>query len=154
MAKKRITDITNEILKDYLPQNGYSLYHSEFVKEGRDWFLRIYVDNDNGPMSTQDCEMISRYLSDKLDESDPIEQNYYLVVSSPGLDRELVTKEHFEKYIGYDVDLKMYRAVDGEKTISGKLLSFDGNSVEIDRDGEKLTFPKKEIARTRLTVII
>lgn len=154
MAKRRITDITTEILKDYLPDNGYSLYHSEFVKEGREWFLRIYVDNDNGPMGTQDCEMISRYLSEKLDESDPIEQNYYLVVSSPGLDRELVTREHFERYIGEDVDLRLYKAVNGDKTISGKLISYDGSNVEIEHEGKNMIFSKKEIAKTRLTVKI
>ena len=154
MAKRRITDITTEILKDYLPDNGYSLYHSEFVKEGREWFLRIYVDNDNGPMGTQDCEKISRYLSEKLDESDPIEQNYYLVVSSPGLDRELVTREHFERYIGEDVDLRLYKAVNGEKTISGKLVSYDGSNVEIEHEGKNMIFSRKEIAKTRLTVKI
>ena len=154
MAKKRITDITGEILADYLPENGYSLYHSEFVKEGRDWFLRIYVDNNDGPMGTQDCEQISRYLSEQLDKADPIEQNYYLVVSSPGLDRQLVTEEHYKRYMGEDVDINLYKALNGEKTVTGKLISYDDGVVEIDRDGEDIKLEVKDIAKTRLTVRI
>lgn len=154
MAKKRITQITEEILKEYLPENGYSLYHCEFVKEGRDWFLRIYADNDNGPMSTSDCENISRYLSEKLDQSDPIEQNYYLVVSSPGIDRELFTEEHFKKYIGYDVDISLYKALNGEKTITGKLLSYDNGIIQVEYRDAPINLEKKEVAKTKLTVKI
>ena len=154
MAKKRITQITEEILRDYLPENGYSLYHCEFVKEGRDWFLRIYVDNDNGPMSTSDCENISRYLSDKLDQSDPIEQNYYLVVSSPGIDRELFTEDHFRRYTGSDVDISLYKALNGEKTITGRLLSYEDGIIEIQLGDESIKLEKKDVAKTKLTVII
>lgn len=154
MAKKRITDITAQILKDYLPENGYSLYHSEFVKEGRDWFLKIYVDNENGPMSTSDCEMISRFLSDELDKADPFEQNYYLVVSSPGIDRQLFTKEHYERYIGEDIDVSLYKARNGEKTITGMLVSYEDGIVTIRRDDEDISLEVRDIAKTRLTVKI
>ena len=154
MAKRRITDVTTDILKDYLPENGYSLYHSEFVKEGRDWFLRIYVDNLNGPMSTSDCETISRYLSDELDKADPFEQNYYLVVSSPGIDRQLFTEEHYLRYIGEDVDVSLYKARNGEKMITGQLISYEGGNVTIKRDDEDIKLEVREIAKTRLTVKI
>ena len=154
MAKRRITDVTTDILKDYLPENGYSLYHSEFVKEGRDWFLRIYVDNLNEPMSTSDCETISRYLSDELDKADPFEQNYYLVVSSPGIDRQLFTEEHYLRYIGEDVDVSLYKARNGEKMITGQLVSYESGNVTIKRDDEDIKLEVREIAKTRLTVKI
>ena len=102
MAKKKITEIVEEITAEFLAENGLELYNSEFVKEGKDWFLRLYIDRLTGEdtaeaeeeneqyVSTDDCEKVSRYLSDELDRLDPIEQNYYLEVSSPGLDRELI----------------------------------------------------------------
>lgn len=154
MAKKKITSITKEILKDYLPENGYSLYHAEFAKEGRDWFLRIFVDKEEGPMSTSDCETISRYLSDELDKANPIEQNYYLVVSSPGLDRELVTQEHYDRYTGSEVDISLYKAVNGEKTVTGILEGLEDGIVKIRKDDEITEFMIKEIAKTKLTVRI
>ena len=93
MAKKKIKDIVAEELEDFLKENGYELYNVEFVKEGKDWFLRVYIDKvpaadapeEENYISTDDCETISRYLSERLDETDPIPQNYYLEVSSPGL---------------------------------------------------------------------
>ena len=154
MSKKKITVITKEILKDYLPENGYSLYHTEFAKEGRDWFLRIFVDKEDGPMSTSDCEMISRYLSDELDKANPIEQNYYLVVSSPGLDRELVTQEHYNRYTGSEVDISLYKALNGEKTVTGILEGLEDGIVKIRKDDEITEFMIKEIAKTKLTVRI
>ena len=99
MAKKKITEIVEEITAEFLAENGLELYNSEFVKEGKDWFLRLYIDRlpdedtseaeeeNEQYVSTDDCEKVSRYLSDELDRLDPIEQNYYLEVSSPRLDR-------------------------------------------------------------------
>ena len=99
MAGKKITDRVEELLSGFFHENGYELYKSEFVKEGRDWFLRIYIDKRDSEeaVGTEDCEKVSRYLSDRLDMEDPIEQSYYLEVSSPGMDRELFKREHYEK---------------------------------------------------------
>lgn len=154
MAKKKITEIVKDILIPFLEEEGYSLYHLEFIKEGRDWFLRIYIDKVGGGVSTEDCEKVSRYLSEKLDENDPIEQNYYLEVSSPGLDRELVTEEHFNAYLGNDVDLYLYKQVNGSKIITGILNSFDDKSITIDIGGEEKAFQKSEIAKVSLTIKI
>lgn len=102
MAKKKITVLAEELLSGFLQEEGLELYHSEFVKEGKDWFLRIYIDKPEGEgyIGTEDCEKVSRFLSEKLDEADPVEQNYYLEVSSPGMDRELVKPEHYQRYLG------------------------------------------------------
>ena len=145
MAKKKITEVVAELAGDFLKENGYELYNTEFVKEGRDWFLRVYIDKaqadaaesasaedaadedaaDAAYISTEDCETVSRFLSEALDEADPIEQNYYLEVSSPGMDRPLITPEHYERYVGHEVEIRLYKAIDGVKNIDGVLESFD-----------------------------
>ena len=79
-------------------------------------------------ISTEDCEKVSRFLSEKLDEADPIEQNYYLEVSSPGMDRPLIRPEHYARYVGEEVEIRLYKAVDGVKNIQGVLESFDPES--------------------------
>ena len=146
MAKKKITDVVAELAGEFLAENGYELYNTEFVKEGRDWFLRVYVDkvqdakaDEQGTadgtepqyISTEDCEKVSRFLSEKLDEADPIEQNYYLEVSSPGLDRPLLKPEHYARYVGEEVEIKLYKAIDGVKNIQGVLESFDEETEKV-----------------------
>ena len=130
MAKKKITDVVAELAGDFLAENGYELYNTEFVKDGRDWFLRVYIDKAQADeyVSTEDCEKVSRFLSEKLDESDPIEQNYYLEVSSPGMDRPLITPEHYARYVGEEVEIRLYKAIDGVKNIQGTLESFDAEN--------------------------
>ena len=95
MAKEKITDIVERELEEFLPQHGYELYLTEYVKEGKDWYLKVYVDKPDGGITVDDCEVVSRWLSDRLDELNPIERNYYLMVSSPGMDRPLVRDEHY-----------------------------------------------------------
>ncbi|MEA4922555.1 MAG: ribosome maturation factor RimP [Eubacteriaceae bacterium] len=159
MAKKKIKDIVADILGDFLDENGYELYNVEFVKESKDWFLRVYIDRSNGHGSdfigTEDCEKVSRYLSEKLDEKDPIEQNYYLEVSSPGMDRELFTPEHYKKYAGRPVDVKLYRAIDGNKELSGILTGIENDEILIeDSEGRVIKLPINQVAKTKLAVII
>ena len=164
MAKKKITEIVEEVLKDFLTENGYELYSTEFVKEGRDWFLRIFADlsrdrdEEGNPVyiGTEDCEKISRYLSAILDELDPIEQNYYLEVSSPGMDRPLVKPEHYAKYVGRDVEIRLYRGIDGTKNIEGVLAAFapeEGRVCIKDYDGKEWILKTDEIAKANLAVI-
>ncbi|MEG1584551.1 MAG: ribosome maturation factor RimP, partial [Anaerovorax sp.] len=88
-----------------------------------DWFLRVYIDSESEDtgIGTDDCEKVSRFLSGRLDELDPIEQNYYLEVSSPGMDRALLKDSDYEKYAGKMVDITLYKAIDGKKNISGIL---------------------------------
>ena len=146
MAKKKITETVAELAGEFLAENGYELYNTEFVKEGRDWFLRVYVDKVQAKatgqeqaeqadepqyISTEDCEKVSRFLSEKLDESDPIEQNYYLEVSSPGMDRPLITPEHYARYVGEEVEIRLYKAQDGIKNIAGTLESFDAETETV-----------------------
>ena len=156
MAKKKITEIAAEMMADFLQQEGYELYNIEFVKEGKDWFLRVYVDmaSGEGYIGTEDCEKVSRFLSEKLDEEDPIEQNYYLEVSSPGMDRPLLTKAHYERYVGSEVEIRLYKGKDGIKNIQGVLDSIEGETVTVtDHDNKKWELELAEIAKANLAVI-
>ena len=165
MAKKKITEIVEEITADFLTENGLELYNSEFVKEGKDWFLRVYIDRlpkegadgnvEEEYVSTDDCESVSRFLSAELDRLDPIEQNYYLEVSSPGHDRALLKEKDFIRFCGHMVDISLYKAVNGKKAYQGTLkgLTDDNKIVITDEKGEEIEFPREQVAKTRLAVI-
>lgn len=158
MAKLKIKDLVAQELSTFLKENEYELYNVEFVKEAKDWFLRVYIDraeNTAGSgISTDDCEKVSRYLSTKLDEIDPIEQNYYLEVSSPGMDRALLNEKDYTKYAGEIVDVILYKGIDGNKKISGKLVGLiDGNIVIIDEKQNKIEIPMEKAAKTKLAVV-
>lgn len=158
MAKKQVKEIVEELLQDFLAEHHYELYNVEFIKEGRDWFLRVYVDKlqdgEDAWISTQDCEKVSRFLSEKLDETDPISQNYYLEVSSPGLDRALLKEEHYIRFAGEPVEVKLYEPVDGRKQIEGILEGLKDETVFVT-DGQNKTWelPLRQIAKTKLAVV-
>lgn len=155
MAKEKVKDIVGNLLRDYFEEEGFELYNTEFVKEGPDWFLRVYVDRADGEyVSIEDCEKISRYLSDKLDEKDPIAQNYYLEVSSPGMDRELITEEHIQRFAGSLVDIKLYKALNGKKEMTCTLLGTEDGAVAFtdDKNG-KFILPRETIAQIKLAII-
>ena len=160
MAKKKITEIVEEITADFLAENGLELYNSEFVKEGKDWFLRVYIDRQQEEetedkeevyVSTDDCEKVSRAFSDLLDEHDFIEDAYILEVSSPGLGRPLKKEKDYVRSMGKELEIRTYRALDGEKEFYGILTAYDDKTVTIRQEDESLkTFAKNEIALIRL----
>ncbi len=158
MAKKKVKDAARELLEEFLGEHSLELFNIEFVKEGRDRYLRVYIDKpeESGEyVSIDDCETVSRYLSDKLDEADLIEENYFLEVSSPGLDRPLLKDSDYVRYAGRQVDISLYRAIDGQKQISGKLISLkDGVVTVADEAGKTVEIPMEQISRTKLAVII
>ena len=154
MAKENIASKVGALLSDFLAAEGYSLYHCEFTKEGKERYLKVYIDKNEGYVGTDDCETVSRYLSDRLDEEDMIQGNYYLIVSSPGLDRELVTEEHFQRYTGSEVDVSLYSKVRGSKELSGVLVSRSKEETVVRVDDEDICLPTKEIAKVRLAVKI
>ena len=148
----------NDLIASWMSEmEGYELSRSEFVKEANTWYLRVYVDKlENGEylsMSTDDCEKVSRFLSEKLDKNDPIEQNYYLEVSSPGLDRLLVSEKDFKRFAGEVVDVKLYKALDGKKELSGVLLGVDNEILKLKIDNDELQLAMSSIAKINLAVI-
>ena len=129
---------------------GLEIWDIRFLKEGTGWFLRIFIDKDGG-VGIDDCVEMSRALNDPLDEADLIEQAYCLEVSSPGVERELVRSEHFQKYLGAPVKLKTIRPVDGKREFSGVLEDYDNGLATVRlEDGSGLTLSKKETAWIKL----
>ncbi|MBR4099000.1 MAG: ribosome maturation factor RimP [Clostridium sp.] len=147
MAK--VTDIVSQLALPFVEAAGCSLWDVEYVKEAGEWFLRVYIDKKDG-VSINDCEAVSRPLSDKLDEADPIEGSYTFEVSSAGADRVLKTPEHFAQFMGQEIEVKLYRARDGRKDYVGVLRSYDKGDIIITAGDAPITFEKKEIALARL----
>ncbi|MDO4861026.1 MAG: ribosome maturation factor RimP [Bacillota bacterium] len=155
MAGKKVKDIVAAELEGFLSENGYELYNVEFVKEGRDWFLRVYIDlpDPDEYVGTEDCEKVSRYLSEVLDEKDPIAQNYYLEVSSPGMDRALIRDEDYDRYAGREVEVSLYSAINGRKKLEGTLKGLEGDEIVITDDSGEIRLPREKVAKTKLAVI-
>jgi ribosome maturation factor RimP len=143
----KVTDAVAELARPYVEQAGCTLWDVEYVKEAGEWFLRVYIDKEGG-VNINDCEAVSRPLSDALDEADPIAGSYTFEVSSAGLDRALKKPEHFAQCMGREVDVKFYRPVDGRKERTGVLGGYADGDVTVDGQ----TFPKKDIAQVRLHV--
>ena len=141
------------ILEPIIAEKGLELVDLEFVKEGVNWYLRVYIDKDGG-VNIDDCEAVSRALEVKLDEKDPIEQAYILEVSSPGIDRPLKKDADFVKYQGEIIDVKLYKAQDGSKQYQGRLLGLEDGVLSIEEEnGNVVKFEQKDIASVRLAVI-
>ena len=147
MAK--VTDVVAQLATPVVEQAGCSLWDVEYVKEAGEWFLRVYIDKEGG-VSIDDCEAVSRPLSDLLDEADPIEGSYTFEVSSAGADRVLKKPKHFARFQGQEVEVKLYRPRDGRKDFVGVLRSWQDGDVTLDVGGEPAIFEKKEIALVRL----
>ena len=145
---KAVENRTEELLAPIAEENGVEIYDVEYLKEGSDWYLRAYIDKPEG-VNIQDCENVSRALSDKLDEVDFIDDAYILEVSSPGLGRTLKKDKHLEKSLGEEVELRLYKPRDKQKEFMGILKSFDADSVIIETEEEKV-FARSEIALIRL----
>lgn len=173
MAKVKITELAETLLSDFLAENSLELYNIEFVKEGKDRFLRVYIDKMQEPgeeekyVDTDDCELVSRFLSEKLDEEDPIEENYYLEVSSPGLDRTLFKEKDYKRFAGREVEVSLYAAYEGKKKYEGVLIDLADDILSIETQPapakgkakakpsapERVDIPFDMVAKTKLKVI-
>ncbi len=151
MSKKESYEAkTEELLQPIAEKYDVDIYDVEYVKEGSDFYLRAYIDKPEG-VNINDCENVSRALSDVLDEKDFIQDAYILEVSSPGLGRTLKKDRHLEKSIGQDVELKLYKPQNGQKEYEGNLIRFDENSITIEAEGE-ITFAREDIAIIKLAL--
>lgn len=158
MAKKKIGEYVSDWMEEFGRENPYELSRCEFVKEGSDWYLRVYVDKlegeGYGTMSTDDCELVSRYLSDRLDKEDPIKQNYYLEVSSPGMDRPLLTEKDFRRFMGELIEIRLYKAENGSKTVVGKLAGYENGDITVELDkGKTMVVEAGKAAKVNLAVV-
>ena len=144
--KKSVKDTVRDAILPTVTELGYRIWDILYSKVGADYHLEITIDSDNG-INIEDCEKVHRAIDPILDEVDPIENFYYLEVSSPGIERELRTDEHISLSIGQKVEAKLFVQKDGKKSFTGFLKEFDGNSLTIDSDGETAVIPKNEIAK-------
>ena len=151
MSKREIYEQkTEEILLPIVEEYGFELVDVEYVKEGSTWYLRAYIDKPGG-INIDDCEKVSRRLSDILDEKDYIDDAYIMEVSSPGLGRPLKKEKDFKRSLGEEVEIRTYRMMDKQKEFFGILKEYDDSTVTIMQEDETLkTFGKSDIALIRL----
>lgn len=154
---KDIEERTEKLLGPVAEAAGVIVYDVEYVKEGSDYYLRCFIDKEGG-VTIDDCETVSRAMSDILDKEDYIEDAYILEVSSPGLGRALKKDRHLEYSLGESVELKTYKAVDGIKEFEGILKSFDADTITLEigddpkKGSESFNFDRKNIAVIRLAL--
>lgn len=150
--KKNIATEIEQMVLPITDAHNLELVDVEYVKEGGEFFLRIYIDKEGG-VSLNECEVVTRTLNPILDEKDPIKDNYFLEVSSPGLDRPLKKDKDFERYKGRDVEIKLYKPMNGSKQFEGELVGLtEDNNIKVIIDGEEVDFTRKEVALIRLAI--
>lgn len=153
MAKREDYELrTEQLVQPLVDQNNFELVDVEYVKEGSLYFLRVYIDKEGG-ITVDDCEVVSRALSDLLDENDFIPDAYILEVSSPGLGRQLKKDKDFKRSIGEDVEIKLYKSINKQKEFEGTLTAFDEETITIAfEDGEQMVINRSDIAMIRLAI--
>lgn len=142
---------TEALLQPIAMTHGVGIYDVEYVKEGSDYYLRAYIDKPEG-VTIVDCENVSRALSDALDREDFIPDAYILEVSSPGLGRTLKKDRHLAYSIGQEVEIKLYKPLEGIKEFSGVLKSFDRENIVITEDAGERSFARDDVAAVRLAL--
>lgn len=152
MAKR--ADIESRVESMVMPiieEGNFELVDVEYVKEGSNYYLRIYADKESG-INIDDCVTISRALEAKLDEEDFIPDAYILEVSSPGLGRPLKKEKDFKRSVGKEIDIKLYKAIDKQKEFTGVLTGYTEDTITLDIDGEEQTFARRDLALIRLAL--
>ena len=152
MAYSKTEQLVFELVEPICEQKGLSVWDIEFLKEGKNNVLRVYIDKEDG-ISIDDCEAVSVALSAELDEKDPIPSAYSLEVSSAGLDRQLKRPSDFLRYIGHQVDVKLYGPIDGVKDFTAELVDFKDETVFLNYEGKAMEIPFAKAASIRLAVI-
>ncbi|MGM7635804.1 ribosome maturation factor RimP [Bacillus sp. Hm123] len=151
----KVMEIVEELVTPITEDLNLELVDIEYVKEGKNWFLRIYIDKETG-VDIEECGIVSERLSEQLDAKDPIPYNYFLEVSSPGAERPLKKTKDFERAIGKRVHVKTYEAIDGEKAFEGTLLSYDQESLTVEymvkTRKKQVEIPMEKVAKARLAV--
>ena len=141
--EEKIENLVSKTIKDL----GYLLYDVEYVKEGKDYFLRIYIDSEKG-IDLNDCEKVSNVLTELIDKEDPIKDQYFLEVSSTGVERVLRKDEHLEANLENEIQIKLFKPQDGKKMYKGILKSFDKDYIIISNE-EDIKIDRKNISQIK-----
>lgn len=153
MASNKVTETVEALAKPIVEERGFILVDVEYIREGADWHLRVYIDKPGG-ITLEDCEAVHRPLGKKLDEIDPIPHAYVLEVSSPGVERPFKKSRDFEEAIGERVLIGFYKPVDGRKAIEGILEAYDGENVTVLTDKDNLeTYSLKHISKINRVIL-
>ncbi|GGK13472.1 ribosome maturation factor RimP [Caldalkalibacillus thermarum] len=151
-----VVELTKTLVLPILEEKALELVDVEFKKEGRKWYLRVYIDKPGG-VDIEDCSAVSEALSAKLDEVDPIDQAYFLEVSSPGAERPLKNEEDIRRAVGKFICVTTYEPVEGQKAFEGRLIQFDGENLTIEIKVKHTTktvdIPYAKVAKARLAVV-
>ena len=147
---RNIAGRVKELLEETIKLLGYVVWDVEYVKEGAEWFLRITIDSEEG-ININDCEKVHMTVSPMLDEADPIESAYRLEISSPGIERDLKNPFHYKACIGWDVEVRLFTAYEGRKSIKGILAGYDEENgiFEIDENGTLLRLEKAIVSKVK-----
>ena len=145
MANANIEEKVKNLIEPIIQSLGYDLYDIEYVKEGKNYFLRIFIDQPNG-IDLNDCEKVNNAINDILDEADFIQEQYFLEVSSPGIERVLKTDKHLQDYIGNLVEVKLFKALKKQKVWQGILIEFDSDDLKMKTNEEVIIIDRKNIA--------
>ena len=148
---KKITELVAELAAPVVAEAGCSLWDVEYVREAGAWYLRLYIDKVGG-VDILDCEKVSRAVEPLLDEADPIAESYHFEVCSAGLERALKRPSDFERFMGSNITIKLYRPRNGLKEIPCVLTGYDNGRVTVQAGKETITFEKSEVALVRLRV--
>lgn len=147
----KITALVEGLARPAVEEQGCSLWDVEYVKEAGSWYLRLYIDKEGG-VSIDDCEAVSRAVDPLLDEADPIQDAYTFEVSSAGADRALKRPEHFAAFLGAEVDVKFYRAIDGQKSCTGILEAYQEGDLTLSAPEGRRHLAKEDVASVRLHI--
>ncbi len=147
----KISDQVFLLAKPIVEEEGCSLWNVEYVREAGTWYLRVFIDKPDG-VGIDDCERISRRLDPILDEADPIPGSYVFEVGSAGADRELKRPSDFAQFLGAEIEVKLYKPLDGAKSFVGRLAGYEDGTVVLDWRGKELRFAPAQIAQVRLYV--
>lgn len=147
----KITEQVRQFAEPLVKENGCTLWDVEYIREGGEWFLRLYIDKEGG-VDIDDCENVSRAVDPVLDEKDPIPESYRFEVCSAGLERVLKRPSDFAQFMGAAVLVKLYQPKNGLKEYAGRLTGYEDGDVTVDMNGTERTFAKAEVALVRLRV--
>lgn len=136
------------LIEPKIQELGYNLYDVEYAKEGKEYYLRIYIDKDSG-ISLEDCELVSNNINDILDKADYIKEQYFLEVSSPGVERILKKDKHLKNNIGAKIQIKLFKQLDGKKQYEGILNEFDNESIKIQTGSQIYEIERSNIGQIK-----
>lgn len=149
----KVTETVRQLAEPVIEglQAGIELIEVEYVKEGADWYLRLYIDKTGG-VTLDDCQLVSEALNDLLDEADPVKGKYIFEVSSPGIDRPLKTDRDFARYQGEDIEIHLYAPVENSKIFTGTLIGRENGEILMDQNGTERRFAEKDVSLVKRTI--